>query len=271
MGRMGGTNSGLGGFMSGNSIRFSKLKGGCGGADAWRESLMNNPAFARGGGSNRPRTTGTQLPKLHSIHSGTVVSMQPFGAFVQLGKGDTYKDGLLHVSCMGETRVESPEEAGLDIGMALWVKVSELKDEEGKYSLDMRYVSQRDGADLDRYQTKGRVPDNFFQGKNVRGRREPSPAQDAQPPQEQDVHPPTASKRKRAEESDSSSGTEDPEEQAKIHKKLEKARKKLEKLRGKAAKARKRLEKDPKKKKKKGKNKSSSSESSASSAAPGPP
>jgi len=240
--------------MSGASIRFSKMKQGTGGADAWRDGIQTMKRE-----SGRPRTTGTKLPKVYSIHKGSVVSMQPFGCFVQLGNGDTYKDGLLHVSCLCETRVESPEEVGLQQGMTVWVKVTETKEDGMKISLDMRYVSQKDGTDLDPYQAKGPVPDNFFEG--GRKRAPASKVPEAAPPAklpEPDAAP--TRKRKAASEDDES---EDREERAKVSKKLEKARKKLEKARKKAEKARKKLSKKEKSKsaKKKASSDSSSSES----------
>merc|ERR1719350_233705 len=101
---------------------------------------------------------------MNSIHQATVVRVQPFGAFMQIGDGSTFKDGLLHVKCMGADRFECPQDAGIDEGAKLWVKVFEVKEEEMKYGLDMRYVDQRTGTDLDPYHTRGRLPDNGFQG-----------------------------------------------------------------------------------------------------------
>lgn len=218
--------------MSGASIRFSKLKNGTGGADAWRDSLNNFKRTADG----RPRTIGVKLPKLHSIHVAHVVSMQPFGAFLQLGDGDTYKDGLLHVSCLGEMRFECPEDAGLQLGMKLWVKVSEVKEEEMKYGVDMRYVSQRDGTDLDHYQTKGRLPDNFFAGGKVKVKVEQAAPKQADARASLDI--------KKYEAADmSSESSEDPEKWEKVRKKLNKARKKLEKVKKKHDKVQKKIAK----------------------------
>mmetsp|Transcript_73358 Transcript_73358/g.174756 ORF Transcript_73358/g.174756 Transcript_73358/m.174756 type:complete len:338 (-) Transcript_73358:63-1076(-) len=99
-------------------------------------------------GRSRVRTTGRELPPLHSIHKGTVVSVQSFGCFVRLGDGSKYKDGLLHISRLSQGRVEKVEEvvATEDI---VWVKVVEVREEEGKFSVDMRYVGQKDGEDKD--------------------------------------------------------------------------------------------------------------------------
>jgi predicted RNA-binding protein with RPS1 domain len=159
------TNSGLGGFMSGNSIRFSKMKSGMGGADAWRDSLQATAAANRGG-APRPRTSGTKLPKEHTIHTATVVCVKEYGAFVQLGDGGTYRDGMIHISqtsCYAE-KVEDV----LKEGQKLWVKVAEVTDDERwndrKYQVDFRYVDQRNGKDLDPHNCKThKMPDNHFQ------------------------------------------------------------------------------------------------------------
>jgi len=199
--------------------------------------------------SSRKRTSGMKLPKLNTLHSASVVSMQEFGAFMQLGDGDTYKDGLLHVSNMGSERFESPEAAGLKLGMKVWVKVYEVKEDQMKYSLDMRYVSQRDGKDLDPYNGRGRLPDNHFEG----GRVKPAPSQvaaSAPLARQAELRPLPESTRKRKAGSGASSDSDNSEKRAKVSKKLEKARKKLEKARKKAEKAKKKLEKKAKKKQK---------------------
>eukprot|EP00928_Gymnodinium_smaydae_P088693 TRINITY_DN7275_c0_g1_i1.p1 TRINITY_DN7275_c0_g1~~TRINITY_DN7275_c0_g1_i1.p1 ORF type:complete len:393 (-),score=90.58 TRINITY_DN7275_c0_g1_i1:195-1373(-) len=103
----------------------------------------------KGKGKGRQRTTGTQLPPLFSIHKGTIVSVQAYGAFVRLGDGSEYKDGLLHVSRLSAVgRVEQVEDVA-SVGDCVFVKVVEVRDEEGKYSLDMRHVGQKDGEDKD--------------------------------------------------------------------------------------------------------------------------
>jgi len=100
-------------------------------------------------GGSRSRTTGTAMPKLHSIHKGTIVSVRDYGAFVRLGSGSEYKDGLLHISRLSISgRVEAVSDVVAEED-TVWVKVCEIKDEEGKYSLDMRFVGQKDGEDKD--------------------------------------------------------------------------------------------------------------------------
>merc|ERR1711971_870755 len=151
--------------------------------------------------------------------------------------------GLLHVSNICAERLEHPREAGLDLSMLLWVKVSDVNNDEAKYGVDMRYVSQKDGTDLDPYQAKGRLPDNFFVGKGSNLASASSSATQTAPANPQKDLPELASasapnldrKKKRkavsssTEDSESIDNEKVAEARAKAQKKLEKAKKKLEK------------------------------------------
>jgi len=64
-------------------------------------------------------------------YHGRVVSIQPFGAFIELLPG---KDGLLHVSRVAQGRVDKVEDV-LAIGDEVRVKVIDI-DDRGKVSLD---------------------------------------------------------------------------------------------------------------------------------------
>ncbi|CAK9041456.1 unnamed protein product [Durusdinium trenchii] len=110
----------------------------------------------------RPEKEATEeetlvLPDLHSILEGTVASIQPFGAFVRIGKGDEYKDGLVHIRSIAAGRVEKVSDY-LDVGDKVWAKVCNVKPEDGKYGLDLRYVNQDTGEDLDPKNREGRFP-----------------------------------------------------------------------------------------------------------------
>ncbi|MCL1890512.1 MAG: polyribonucleotide nucleotidyltransferase [Coriobacteriia bacterium] len=71
-----------------------------------------------------------KVPEVGEEYHGTVVSIQPFGAFVELLPG---KDGLLHISRVAQGRVGSVEDV-LTIGDEVHVKIIEI--ENGKISLD---------------------------------------------------------------------------------------------------------------------------------------
>ena len=64
-------------------------------------------------------------------YDGRVVSIQAFGAFIELIPG---KDGLLHISRVAQGRVEKVEDV-LSVGDTVKVKVLDI-DDRGKVSLD---------------------------------------------------------------------------------------------------------------------------------------
>ena len=72
-----------------------------------------------------------KVPEVGEEYTGRVVSIQPFGAFVNLLPG---KDGLLHISRVAKGRVEKVEDV-LNVGDEVKVTVIDI-DERGKISLD---------------------------------------------------------------------------------------------------------------------------------------
>ena len=70
-----------------------------------------------------------KVPEVGEEYTGRVVSIQPFGAFVNLLPG---KDGLLHISRVAQGRVEKVEDV-LNVGDEVKVKVIEI-DDRGKIS-----------------------------------------------------------------------------------------------------------------------------------------
>jgi polyribonucleotide nucleotidyltransferase len=71
--------------------------------------------------------------KVGEIYEGTVVRIEPFGAFVQLLPG---KDGLVHVSRMGTEFVNNPNDK-VQLGQKISVRVSEIDEMTGKIALSM--------------------------------------------------------------------------------------------------------------------------------------
>lgn len=69
------------------------------------------------------------------VTKGTVESLQPYGAFVNLGKG---LSGLVHISQICEKRIKKPSEV-LSVGDKVKVKVIAIKD--GKLSLSIKEAS----------------------------------------------------------------------------------------------------------------------------------
>ncbi|XP_051926902.1 nucleolar protein of 40 kDa [Hippocampus zosterae] len=113
---------------------------------------------------NEPEPAGLEgLPPLYSICKGEVVSVQTYGAFVRLP--GYKKEGLVHVSEMSATRVESAAEI-VDVGEKVWIKVigREINGEKIKLSFSMKAVNQGTGRDLD--------PNNVMAEQDARRRRQ---------------------------------------------------------------------------------------------------
>ena len=77
--------------------------------------------------------------KVGAVKEGTVETIQPYGAFVNIGDDLT---GLLHVSQISEKRLKSPGEV-LKEGQKVTVKVTGIKD--GKISLSMKALNENAG------------------------------------------------------------------------------------------------------------------------------
>lgn len=85
----------------------------------------------------------TREIKQGEIFNGKVVSIKPFGAFVNLVPG---KDGMLHVSEIAEGRVENVEDV-LKIGDEVRVMVIDVEPGTGKVSLSRRAILTGESAE----------------------------------------------------------------------------------------------------------------------------
>ena len=77
------------------------------------------------------------------VIEGTVESLQPYGAFVDLGNG---LSGLVHISQICEKRIKKPSEV-LSVGDRVKVKVTAVKD--GKLSLSIKEASDMMAKDIE--------------------------------------------------------------------------------------------------------------------------
>ncbi|MCI5699101.1 MAG: S1 RNA-binding domain-containing protein [Lachnospiraceae bacterium] len=77
------------------------------------------------------------------VTEGTVESLQPYGAFVNLGNG---LSGLVHISQICERRIKHPK-AELSVGQKVKVKVIDIKD--GKLSLSMKALNDVTVKDIE--------------------------------------------------------------------------------------------------------------------------
>ena len=80
------------------------------------------------------------IPEVGEVYTGKVKSILPFGAFVEFMPG---KDGLLHISEICWTRLETMEESGLKEGDAVTVKLVEIDPKTGKFRLSMKELQPR--------------------------------------------------------------------------------------------------------------------------------
>ena len=77
------------------------------------------------------------------VTEGTVESLQPYGAFVDLGNG---LSGLVHISQICEKRIKKPSEV-LSVGDRVKFKVTAVKD--GKLSLSIKEASDMMAKDIE--------------------------------------------------------------------------------------------------------------------------
>ena len=89
------------------------------------------------------------------IVSGTVRTLMPYGAFVDLGG----VDGLLHISDMAHTRIAKPEDV-LTVGQEIQVKILKIDPENKKISLGLKQLQ------AEPWQT---APDRLVAGQRISG------------------------------------------------------------------------------------------------------
>ena len=92
--------------------------------------------------------------------TGTVRSLMPYGAFVDIGGGEFRGlEGLLHVSDMAHTRVAKPEDI-VSVGQQIQVRILKIDAASGKISLGLKQLQPEP------WQT---VPERYSQGQRVSG------------------------------------------------------------------------------------------------------
>jgi small subunit ribosomal protein S1 len=105
-----------------------------------RAALLKEAAAARAEETRKAITPGAEL-------TGTIKTITPFGAFVDLGG----VDGLLHVSEMSRRRVSNPNEV-VAVGQQVRVKVIKVENNGKRISLSMKDQEPDPWSDVaDRY------------------------------------------------------------------------------------------------------------------------
>jgi polyribonucleotide nucleotidyltransferase len=122
----------------------------------------------------------TREVEVGEVYNGSVVSIQPFGAFISLIPG---KDGLLHISRIATGRIERVEDV-LNVGDDVDVRVMEI-DDRGKVSLELlkKFEAPAGGGGGDRGPRDGdrggdRGPRDGGHGGGGRGPGGPGPSGD---------------------------------------------------------------------------------------------
>ena len=77
------------------------------------------------------------IPEVGEVYSGKIRSIVAFGAFVEILPG---KDGLLHISEIGNKRYETMEETGLKEGDMIEVKLIGIDPKNGKLKLSRKVL-----------------------------------------------------------------------------------------------------------------------------------
>jgi len=84
-------------------------------------------------------------PALYSVHKAVVRRIERYGAFADFT--DVPGGGLIHVSQLSNYRVENVADV-LTVGDSVYLKLIRIET-DGKLSLSMKTVNQRDGTDMD--------------------------------------------------------------------------------------------------------------------------
>jgi polyribonucleotide nucleotidyltransferase len=134
-----------------------------------------------------------EVPEVGTVYQGTVKTLQPFGAFVEILPG---KDALLHISEIDWKRIETMEETGLKEGDPIEVKLIDIDKRTGKLKLSHKVLLPKPEGYVEP-ERKERPPRRDGDRDRRDGDRRP-PRRDGDRPQRRDFNP--APPQKRAED-----------------------------------------------------------------------
>ena len=114
-------------------------------SDSSVSSSSDSSRIVDNGGGVDGGSSSTRVPQVGAMVRGIVSRITSYGAFVKV---PGYIDGLLHFSRMEESRLDEAEARKiLKENEAIYAKVVLVNP--GRYSLDIRFVDQEEGTDLD--------------------------------------------------------------------------------------------------------------------------
>lgn len=93
--------------------------------------------------AEKERANKVSTMQVGLVTEGVVESLQPYGAFVNIGNG---LSGLVHISQICEKRIKHPK-SELSVGQHVKVKIIEIK--EGKLSLSMKALQDVTATDIE--------------------------------------------------------------------------------------------------------------------------
>lgn len=120
------------------------------------------------------------IPEIGEIYEGKISSVMPYGAFVEFMPG---KDGLLHISEIDWSRLETVEQAGLKEGDPITVKLVDIDAKTGKFKLSRKVLLPKPEG----YEERPPRPDRGPRPeRNDRNDRDRGPRQDRGPRRDRD-------------------------------------------------------------------------------------
>ena len=83
----------------------------------------------------------TAKPEIGETYEGKVKSIKEFGVFVEFLPG---QEALVHISELSHSRINNVEEAGINVGDEMKVKLVKFDDKKKKYVLSRKALLPKD-------------------------------------------------------------------------------------------------------------------------------
>ena len=116
------------------------------------------------------------VPEVGEVYKATVRSIMPYGCFVEFLPG---KEGLLHISEIDWKRLETVEEAGINEGDEIEVKLIDIDQKTGKFKLSHRVLIEKPEGYTERPQRERRERPQRERGPRREGGNRNHAAKDA--------------------------------------------------------------------------------------------